>query len=90
MSKILINAVFCLMLVCTCVTLAQEPVQNIDPQRNPNLAAAQGFIAQANNAIKTAQQSNGYDMHGHAQRARELLAEASNELKSAALDANRR
>lgn len=88
-KRVLINAMLGAVLLGTCVTLAQEPVQNIDPNRHPNLAAAQHFIAQANDAIKTAQKSNNYDMHGHAQKARELLARAADELKSAALDANR-
>ncbi len=89
MSKKLMNAVFCLMLLCTGLTLAQEPVQNVDPQRHPNLAEAQHLIAKANDAIRAAQKDNRYDMHHHAQNARDLLAQAANELKSAALDANR-
>ncbi len=92
MSKrgVLTNTMLGLVLFGTCVTLAQEPVQNIDPHKHPNLAAAQRLIAQANDAIRTAQKDNRYDMHGHAQKARDLLAEAAGELKSAAEDANRR
>lgn len=71
------------------VTLAQEPVVNIDPHRHPNLAEAQRLIAKANQAIALAQKDNRYDMHGHASKARELLARASEELKAAAEDANR-
>jgi hypothetical protein len=84
-----INTMLGVVLLGTCVTLAQEPVQNIDPHRHPNLAAAQHLIAEANNAIRTAQKDNRYDMHGHAQKARDLLAHAADELKSAAEDANR-
>jgi len=84
-----INTMLGVALLGTCVTLAQEPVQNIDPNRHPNLAAAQHFIAEANNAVRTAQKDNRYDMHGHAQKARDLLAHAADELKSAAEDANR-
>jgi len=88
MSKKLINSMLGLVLLCTCVTLAQEPVQNVDPHRHPHLADAQRLIAQANDAIRTAQKDNRYDMHHHAQHARELLAEAASELKTAAEDAN--
>ena len=86
---VLFNTMLSVVLLGTCLTMAQEPVQNIDPHLHPNLAAAQRFIAQANDAIKTAQQANRYDMHGHALKARELLAQAADELKRAALDANR-
>jgi hypothetical protein len=83
-----IKIVFAGVLFGTCVTLAQEPVQNIDPHRHANLAEAQHLMAQANRSIMTAQKDNRYDMHGHAQKARELLVQASEELKRAAEDAN--
>jgi hypothetical protein len=85
---VLLNTVFGALLFGTCVTLAQEPVQNIDGHRHANLAQAQQLMAQANNYIRTAQKDNRYDMHGHAQKARELLVQASEELKRAAEDAN--
>ncbi len=85
---IAINTVFGAVLLGTCLTLAQEPVQNIDGHRHPNLAEAQHLMSQANNYIITAQKDNRYDMHGHAQKARELLVQASEELKHAAEDAN--
>lgn len=87
-KRVLFNTMLSVVLLGTCVTMAQEPVQNIDPHRHPNMAAAQGFIAQANDAIRTAQHDNRYDMHGHAKKARQLLADAANELKWAAEDAN--
>jgi hypothetical protein len=85
---VLINMALGAALFGTCVTLAQEPVQNIDHRRHPNLAEAQHLIVQANTYIKTAQKDNRYDMHGHAQKARDLLAQANEELKLAAEDAN--
>ena len=70
------------------MTLAQEPVQNIDKEKHPNLAAAQKLIAEANNYIVTAQKDNKYDMKGNASKARQLLVQASAELKQAAETAN--
>jgi hypothetical protein len=70
------------------VTLAQEPVEDISPKVHPNLAAAQKHVVEANAAIATAQKDNHYDMKGHAEKARQLLVEANNELKAAAEAAN--
>jgi len=81
-------AIWFMILFCV-ITLAQEPAVNIDPRRHPNLAEAQRLMAKANQAIMVAQHDNRYDMHGHATRARQLLAEASQELKAAAEEANR-
>lgn len=69
-------------------TLAQEPVQDINPKIHPNLAAAQRHVVEANNAIAVAQKDNRYDMRGHAEKARQLLVEANNEIKAAAEAAN--
>jgi hypothetical protein len=46
-------------------------------------------MVKANEAIAAAQKDNRYDMHGHATKARELLAQASEELKATAEEANR-
>ena len=40
--------------------------QNVNPNRHPNLAAAQRLIEQAMKRIDAAQAANEYDMHGHA------------------------
>jgi hypothetical protein len=53
------------------------------------LAAAQGLSQQAFEKIRAAQQANEWDMRGHAQKAKELLEQANNELKLAAEAANR-
>lgn len=72
-------------------TVAQgPPAQNVDPQRHPNLAAAQGLIGQAYNRLVMAQQANDWDVGGHAARAEELLGRASHEIKEAAEASNRR
>lgn len=81
-TAILITVLFCGM------TLAQEPAVNISPKVHPNLAQAQRLIAQANGYITKAQSANHRDMQGHAERARQLLAQANQELKAAAEVAN--
>lgn len=80
-------AAFAALLLCG-VTLAQEPVQDINARVHPNLAAAQRHVVEANAAIATAQKDNRYDMKGHAEKARQLLVEVNNELKAAAEAAN--
>lgn len=70
------------------ITLAQEPVVDIDPKIHPNLAAAQRHVVEANREIATAQKDNRYDMKGHAERARQLLVQVNQELKAAAEAAN--
>lgn len=70
------------------ITLAQEPVVDIDPKIHPNLAAAQRHVIEANREIATAQKDNRYDMKGHAERARQLLVQVNQELKAAAEAAN--
>ena len=71
-------------------TLAQEPVVDIDASMHPHLAAAQRDVVEANRAVAEAQKDNKWDMHGHAEKARQLLVEVNNELKAAALTANKK
>ena len=67
------------------ITLAQEPVMDISKKIHPNLAEAQRLVVQANSYIAKAQQANkGGEMQGHAEKARQLLAQANQELKAAA------
>jgi hypothetical protein len=40
MSKNLLTLLLGAMLLCGGIALAQKPVQNVNPQRRPNLAAA--------------------------------------------------
>ena len=70
------------------ITLAQEPVMDIDKNLHPNLAEAQRLVIQANQYIAKAQKANRDDMKGHAEKARQLLAQANMELKAAAEAAN--
>ena len=70
------------------VALAQEPVEDINPKNHPYLAQAQRLVVQANHYIAEAQKDNRYDMKGHAEKARQLLAQVNQELKAAANAAN--
>jgi hypothetical protein len=70
--------------------LAQRPPENISPKKRPNLAAAQRLIDQAFAKVSAAQQANEWDMNGHAAKAKQLLDQASAELKQAAEVANRK
>ena len=70
------------------VTLAQTPMQNINKNVHPNLAEAQRLIAEANKSIAEAQRANRNRLGDHAEKARQLLIEASRELSEAASYAN--
>jgi len=67
---------------------AQKPPENINPHRHPNLAEAQRLCDQAYVKVGEAQRANEFDMGGHAAKAKDLLQQASAELKEAALAAN--
>jgi len=81
------TATLTLVMFCS-VILAQEPVVNIDKSVHPNLAQAQEHLVQANHYLIIAQKDNKYDMQGHDQKARDLLAQANHEIKLAADAAN--
>jgi len=81
-SAIMIALLFCGM------SLAQQPVLDISPKVHPNLAEAQRLVVEANKYIEKAQTANRGDMKGHAEKARQLLAQANQELKAAAEAAN--
>jgi len=71
------------------VVLAQMPKDNVSGRRHPNLAAAQRLSTEAYEKIVEAQKANEWDMHGHAQKAKELLDQVNHELKEAAEEANK-
>ena len=75
-------------LLCVGVSFAQAPVVNIDPRRHGNMAAAQRFIVQAYQKMDAAQRDNQDQLGGHAQRAKDLLTQADQEISLAANDAN--
>ncbi len=81
--KIAFGSMFGLAMFAAGFTVAQGP-------RHPNLEAAQRLISQAFDRISAAQQANEWDMDGHAARAKDLLDQASREVRMAAAAANHR
>ena len=65
-----------------------KPATNVSATKHPNLAEAQRLISQAYDKITAAQAANEYDLQGHAKKAKDLLDQASSELKLAATAAN--
>jgi predicted lipoprotein with Yx(FWY)xxD motif len=88
MKKSILAAVCALLLVVAGIAYAAQPAKNVNPKRHPHIAAAQRLTNQAFQKIVEAQQANEWDMGGHAQKAKELLDQANNELKQAAEVAN--
>jgi len=85
-----LTAVLLLCLVFIAASYAQRPATDIDPGRHPNLAEAQHHIMQAFEKVEEAQKANHDQLGGHAEKAKQLLDQASRELKLAAEFANRR
>lgn len=50
---------------------------------HPNIAAAHRLVMQAMKRIEAAQKANEFDLGGHAAKAKDLLAQAEDELKQA-------
>jgi len=78
----------CFFLLAAVVVYAQTPAQNVSPAKHPNLAKAQSDLNLAFQKIVDAQKANEYDLGGHADKAKQLIQEASDHLKQAALSAN--
>jgi hypothetical protein len=56
---------------------------------HPNIIAARQDAEHAINKMQQAQKANEYDMGGHAKKAEELLAQAVEEMKQAAMADNK-
>ena len=67
---------------------AKGPAKNVSAVRHPNMAAAQSFITKAFEKVEAAQKANEFDLGGHAQKAKEALKIAADEIKLAAETAN--
>ncbi|MGH9744634.1 MAG: hypothetical protein ACRD59_00815 [Candidatus Acidiferrales bacterium] len=78
-----------LFVVCAlaAAVFAQAPRVTVG-DRHGNMRAAQQLIQQAWFKVDEAQQDNHYNLGGHAGRAKELLAQASEEIKLSAETAN--
>jgi hypothetical protein len=87
--KFLFGSLLALSMVAGGVIVAQGPMENVG-RRHPNLMEAQRLIGAAFDKLVAAQQANEFDMDGHAAKAKELLDQASREIKLAAETANRR
>ena len=89
--KLVLGSVLGVGLLAGGIIIAQNPpAEDIDAHRHPHLAAAQHHILEAFDSASHAQQTNDFDLHGHAAHAKELLLQASRELKMAADDIDRR
>lgn len=87
--KLLVQALIAVILLLTGVMIAQKkPAQNVSARKHPNLSQAQTLTAQAYQKITAAQKANEWDLEGHAQKAKDFLDQANNELKQAAQAAN--
>ena len=69
--------------------VAKDPATNVSAKKHPNIAAAQKWSLMAFEALEKAQKANEYDMDGHAQKAKDLLKAANDEMKLAAEAANK-
>jgi hypothetical protein len=86
-KDMLIGTALGLIVGCSGALFAQAPVVDIGG-RHGNLRAAQQAIVSAWQRIDEAQQDNNYQLGGHAGRAKDLLVQADEELKQAAITAN--
>jgi exonuclease VII small subunit len=66
-----------------------ELATNIGSKKHPNLAEAQKLISDAYARVNAAQKANEFDLGGHAAKAKGFLEQASQELKLAAVSANK-
>lgn len=73
-------------LIAVCLALAGVVIaqrSNIDPSQHPSLAEAQQHILEASRKIHEAHERDKSDLGGHAEKAIQLLDQASMEVKSA-------
>lgn len=71
-------------LICGGAILAQAPGVDVDANRHPELAEAQRHISEAYVAVEKSQEAHKDQLGGHGEKARDLLAQASREIKAAA------
>ena len=83
-SKLFLGVLFGAVLICGTVLFAQKPAANIDPNKYPALAEAQHLIQQAYEKAEEAQKAHKEELGGHAEKAKQHLMEADQELKLAA------
>jgi mannitol-specific phosphotransferase system IIBC component len=84
---LMVGVALCAAFVLSAIAFAQEPRVTVG-ERHGNMRAAQQLIQQAWQKVDEAQKDNNYNLGGHAGRAKELLAQASEEIKLSAEAAN--
>jgi hypothetical protein len=84
----LIGVALCVALALSAVIYAQQGPRVTVGERHGNMRAAQELIQQAWYKVDEAQKDNNYNLGGHAGRAKELMAQASEEIKMSAEAAN--
>lgn len=89
-KKIFLGSLLSVGLFCGGVLYGQRPVENIDPHRHPNLAAAQHHLQEAWGNAEEARKENKDELGGHAVKAQEHINAADAELKAAAEFADHR
>ncbi len=83
-NRLWVGIALCTALACGGMMFGQGPLVNIDARRHGNLAAAQSYMVQAYQKIDEAQRANEDQLGGHAQRAKDLLVQADEQLRLAA------
>jgi opacity protein-like surface antigen len=78
----------CAVFALSAVLFAQQEPRVTVGEKHGNMRAAQEYIQQAWRKVDEAQKDNNYNLGGHAGRAKELLAQASEEIKLSAEAAN--
>jgi hypothetical protein len=78
----------CAAFAFSAVLFAQQEPRVTVGEKHGNMRAAQEYIQQAWRKVDEAQKDNNYNLGGHAGRAKELLAQASEEIKLSAEAAN--
>jgi hypothetical protein len=66
------------------IASAREPARNVHPAAHPHIAEAQRLSSEAFERLQVAQQANEFDLDGHAQKAKDALKLANDEMKLAA------
>jgi hypothetical protein len=89
-NKLMLTVLSGTALFCSGALFAQRPATNIDPNKHDHLAAAQHFIPQAYDKAVEAQKANKDELGGHAEKAKDHLVAADQELKLAAEYADHR
>ncbi len=84
---LMVSIAICAAFALGAVVFAQRPPVNVG-ERHGNMRAAQQLIQQAWQKVDEAQQDNNYNLGGHAGRAKDLLTQASEEIRLSADAAN--